>query len=133
MIRTVSRIRSSIRADLRRTLYEEAEAQGARIVLGAKIDAEATDFPDAVIRQANSEEQLKANLVIGADGAQSMCRAALLQQRPNRHFLRPTGTIVNRIVIDPESMQKNSLLDNQSPVAPKYPHLVGARRSGATY
>lgn len=41
-----------------------------------------------------------------------MCRAALLQQPNNHSHMRATGTIVNRIVIDPESIQKNSRLDD---------------------
>ncbi|KAL1966806.1 hypothetical protein VTN77DRAFT_3771 [Rasamsonia byssochlamydoides] len=100
------------RADLRKILYEEAVARGAHIRLGVAIDSQTSDFPNGVIRFSGSREELRVDLVIGADGPQSMCRAALLQ-RPNNP--RPTGITVVRIVVPIAAILDSDMNDLVSP------------------
>lgn len=95
------------RADLRRILFEEAEAQGARVRLGVRIDIEKTSFADGVFHLAG-EEEIHADLVIGADGLQSTCRDSLF---PQLYPLRSTGKLVYRTIIDTEAMKSTQLND----------------------
>ena len=115
------------RADLRKILHEEAVNQGACIRLGCKIDTKAIDWANGVLSLTTGEE-VRADLIIGADGAQSMCRAALVQ-KPNRaHF---TGQIVNRTIIDPLAMKNSHLLDLLSP--PKIHNWLGHQSMAVCY
>ena len=94
------------RADLRKTLADEAIARGAEIRLGSKISPENTDFAEAVIRLSDGEA-IEADLILGADGEYSVCREALLQ-RPDPP--KPIGRLSNRIVIDAEAALKDPLI-----------------------
>ena len=95
------------RADLRRILFEEAEAQGAHVRLGTKIDVEKTRFSDGALHLAG-EEECHVDLVIGADGLQSTCRNAMF---PQVNHLRSTGKIVNRTIIETEAIKSSQLND----------------------
>ena len=95
------------RADFRRILFDEAAARSVHVRFGVQIDLTRTDFGRGVIRLAKDAEEIEADLVIGADGAHSVCRQALLK-RPDPP--RPSGTLVNRIVIDAELLSKNTHL-----------------------
>lgn len=109
------------RAELRRILYDEAKVHGIPLLLGININPETSDLPNGVVRFTRGEnetedknvEELRADLIIGADGAHSMCRETLTK-RPNR--VQSTGTCVNRIVIDAASLRDHpSLHDLISP------------------
>ena len=115
------------RADLRKILYEEAASQGAMIRFGCKIDTKTTDWANGVLHLAGGEE-VRAGLVIGTDGAQSMCRAALVQ-KPNR--ARFAGQIVNRAIIDPSAIKDSNLLELLSP--PKVHNWLGPESMAVCY
>jgi salicylate hydroxylase len=93
------------RADLRKILYEEAVAQGADVRFGVHIDSQTSDLPNGVIRFTEPQEMI-ADLVIGADGPQSICRAALVQKP---HHQRPTGITVVRIVVPITAIRDSDL------------------------
>ena len=94
------------RADLRRTLADEASARGVEIRLGSKINLETTRFAEAKIRLFDGEEVI-GDLVIGADGEHSVCREALLQRSDPP---KPIGRLSNRIVIDATEALKHPLI-----------------------
>lgn len=94
------------RADLRRLLFDEAEAQDVCVRLGTKIIPEHTEIFNGVIRLA-SDEQITADLIIGADGASSMCRRVLVEEP---RLSKATGRIGNRIVIDSDVMLQDERL-----------------------
>ncbi|KAL8961199.1 MAG: hypothetical protein Q9193_002210 [Seirophora villosa] len=111
------------RAQLRRILFDAAEASGARIRLGAVIDPARIDFANGVINTASTEEPMTANchykdqevednlaadLLVAADGQQSETRAYLSGEK-NRPV--PTGKMVNRILIGVERMRELGLED----------------------
>ncbi|KAG6861635.1 hypothetical protein C0995_014074 [Termitomyces sp. Mi166 len=62
-------------AALRHLLYELALFSGAAVRLGAKVSA--IDAVNRTITLANSEEQLRANVIIGADGTTGLTRRLL--------------------------------------------------------
>lgn len=117
------------RADLRRILYDEAVARGAQVRLGVTVDGQASDFANGVVRFSGSQEELRADLVVGADGPQSMCRAALVQ-RPNNP--RPTGATVVRIVVPVSAIERDpALRDLVSP--PSVQTWLGPRSLAVCY
>ena len=115
------------RVDLRRILYEKAVSQGVCIRFGCKIDAKTTDWSNGVLRIAENED-LCADLIVGTDGAQSMCRTALLQKPYRKRF---SGKIVNRTVIDPLAMRNSNLIDLISP--PKIHNWLGPDSLAVAY
>ena len=95
------------RADLRELLCDEAVARGADIRLGSKVELfEETNSGNVVIHVGKGGK-LDANLVIGADGARSMCREALTQRPDRPKFM---GKIAYRIVVHEEAMARNPRL-----------------------
>ncbi|MCJ1263255.1 hypothetical protein MMC22_003125 [Lobaria immixta] len=115
------------RADLRRILFEEAEARGAQVRLGVKIDIGKTSLADGVLHLANGEE-IHADLVIGADGLQSTCRGALF---PQLNPLRSTARIVNRTIIDTKAMESSQL--NNLVLTPNIHAWLGPRSMAICY
>ena len=89
------------RPDLRRILFEKARARGAYIHLGTKIDIQRTDFEKNLL-YAVSGAAFKVDLIIAADGQQSEARE-LLAGSPNQP--RPTGKMVNRVLMSIETMK----------------------------
>ncbi|KAL8787320.1 MAG: hypothetical protein Q9195_007815 [Heterodermia aff. obscurata] len=97
------------RADLRQTLYTHALSLNTTIHLGTKIDPHnsTTSLPTATVTLP-SGEALTGDLLIGADGESSTCRASLLN-RPSPP--RPIGRLSNRIVIPASACPDRSLID----------------------
>ena len=94
------------RADLRKILFDEAENQGVHIRLGSAISFNKSELGNGVVRLADGEVA-GADLIIGADGANSMCREALLQ-RPSAQ--RVPSRLLCRVVLDIEKMRQNPRL-----------------------
>lgn len=94
------------RADLRRILFNHAQNEGVDIRMGMKIDKSESDLPQGVIRFHNAA-QLNADLIIGADGENSMCREALLGAA---YPPRPSGRVANRILINIARLQQDPVL-----------------------
>jgi salicylate hydroxylase len=84
------------RAHLRQVLYDEAIAQGVIIRHGIKIDAAGVDLANGTLTLADSSETVHADLFVGADGGESVVRAALIGYKP---IAVPHGKIVHRILI----------------------------------
>ena len=61
------------RADLRKTPFDEAKNQGVRIRLGSAISFNDSELENGVVRLADGEVA-GADLIMGADGANSKCR-----------------------------------------------------------
>ncbi|KAL7627698.1 hypothetical protein AAE478_001892 [Parahypoxylon ruwenzoriense] len=85
------------RAHLRQLLYDEAVAQGVVVRHGVSIDAAGVDLANGVLRLSSSSTTIHADLFIGADGGQSVVRAALTGRKPRAV---PHGKVVNRLLID---------------------------------
>ncbi|KAI3317805.1 FAD binding domain-containing protein [Xylariaceae sp. AK1471] len=89
------------RAHLRQVLYDEAIAQGVTIRHGIKIDAAGVDLANGTLTLAGSSETIHADLFIGADGGESVVRAALIGYKPKAV---PHGKIVHRILINEQDI-----------------------------
>ncbi|CAJ2507423.1 Uu.00g086090.m01.CDS01 [Anthostomella pinea] len=86
------------RARLLGILYAEAIARGVVIRHGVSIDVAGVDLAGGVLRLAGpSEEIIHADLVVGADGANSVIREAVTGGKP---AVVPHGKVVNRILVD---------------------------------
>ncbi|KAI4197488.1 MAG: hypothetical protein LQ350_005865 [Teloschistes chrysophthalmus] len=104
------------RPDLRRILFDEAQACGARILLDTNVDLRITDFAKGFLYGAtvaeghtkDRKQRFAADLAIAADGQQSNARAYLTAS-PTRPT--PTGKMVNRILIDIDRMRDLGLDD----------------------
>ncbi|KAI9683796.1 MAG: hypothetical protein M1822_005986 [Bathelium mastoideum] len=90
------------RPDLRQILVDEAVAQGAEIHFGARINIKRSNFTDGILRATNGSS-FEVNLAVAADGQQSEARA-FLSGRENAP--KPTGRMVNRVLIDPATMRR---------------------------
>lgn len=91
------------RAHLRELLYDEAHAHGVEIRHGIKIDTAGIDLINGEIKLHGSLETLKADLFIGADGAQSVVREAL---GGRKETAIPHGKIVNRILVEESAIME---------------------------
>ena len=115
------------RPDLRRILFEEAEARGACIRFGTAVDMQRTDFENGFLYtittntittttgsdgKGKNEEVFATDLAVAADGQQSEARAYLMGQA-NRPI--PTSKMVNRILISIERMRELGLEDLITP------------------
>ncbi|KAF2969156.1 hypothetical protein GQX73_g4416 [Xylaria multiplex] len=89
------------RADLRQVLYDEAIAQGVAIRHGIKIDVAGVDLAHGVLKLADTSETIQADLFVGADGGESVVRAALIGHKPKAI---PHGKIVHRILIQEQDI-----------------------------
>ncbi|KAL8668685.1 MAG: hypothetical protein Q9168_006695 [Polycauliona sp. 1 TL-2023] len=115
------------RPDLRRILFEEAEAQGASIHLGITADVHRTDFKNGTVHVTEAEgsasaahkpdegrrqQKFPADMVVAADGQQSEARS-FLAGRSNQPVA--TGKMVNRILIGIDRIRELGLDDLINP------------------
>ena len=87
------------RADLRRVLFDEAQARGADIQFSRKIDPQKSNFGKGVV--GGPDFRVSADLVVAADGQHSQARAFLLG-KPNAPSL--TGKAVTRVLVDVQTL-----------------------------
>lgn len=92
------------RAAFHKELCDEAGRLGVKFRLGSVVTG--IDFEKTAVRIRNQED-LAADLIIGADGLKSPCREALLGRADPPHL---TGDMAYRIVIKTEEMKKYSEL-----------------------
>ncbi|KAI2615213.1 FAD binding domain-containing protein [Hypoxylon sp. NC1633] len=85
------------RAHLRELLYNEALVHGVEIRHGIHINAADIDLENGEVKLSNPPETFKADLFIGADGAQSVVREALNGRK--EHAI-PHGKIVYRMLVE---------------------------------
>jgi salicylate hydroxylase len=92
------------RADYHKILVEEAQRLGVKMLLNSVVTG--IDFEKPSIHIKNKPD-LKADIVLGADGLKSVCRESLLGQPDPPHL---TGDLVYRIIVKAEDMKKHPLL-----------------------
>ncbi|KAH9983717.1 FAD binding domain-containing protein [Xylariaceae sp. FL0662B] len=85
------------RAHLRELLYDEALGHGVEIKHGIYVNVADIDLENSEVKLSNPPETFKADLVIGADGAQSVVREAL---NGRKEQAIPHGKLVNRILVE---------------------------------
>lgn len=89
------------RADLRRIFHDRAVKLGARIMLGARVSR--VKFETSEV-ELISGQRLKGDLILGADGENSVCREWLLSQANSP---RSSGDIVYRLAIPASRISSN--------------------------
>jgi salicylate hydroxylase len=89
------------RADFHKILVEEARRLGVDIKLGCVVTG--VDFRKPAVL-VEGQPEFRADVVIGADGLNSVCREALLGH-PDPP--RPTGDLAYRILVKVEDMKKH--------------------------
>ena len=104
------------RADLCKILYEEALNQDVTVRFGCSVQH--IDFARPAV-QLSTGETVAADLVLGADGARSVCREAMLghTDTPKR-----SGKLIYRVCIDMDTMSRN-------PLSPKDPYMARSSRT----
>lgn len=85
------------RVDLQVALCERAQQLGVRVRLGARVAD--VDFDAPLLTLKEGGEQLKADLIVGADGLWSKCRERLLASKGMSDEPLPTGDLAYRIVL----------------------------------
>ena len=116
------------RAHLRQVIYDAAIARGVEFRFGIAVKVEDLDLEGGVLKIHDSEP-FSADLFIGADGANSVLREVITNQKAK---LVPHGFIVHRIVIE-ESLIQNSpnlrhLVDNPNIIV-----WLGPKSQAVTY
>ena len=99
------------RPELRSILYEEAKLHGAEIFLGTKVDFSSTQFDSRLLRSTDGRT-FEVDLIVAADGQQSTAREWLSGKANNP---RPTGRMVNRILMGVDRMKELGLESLISP------------------
>ncbi|KAI5859278.1 FAD binding domain-containing protein [Durotheca rogersii] len=89
------------RGDLRGLLYDGAVAEGVDVRHGVSIDLGDIDLVNGVVKLSGQSEVLRADLIIGADGAHSVVREALAGRKDEAV---PHGKVVNRILIEEKAI-----------------------------
>ena len=103
------------RADFHGVLVEAAEALGVTIRLGVTVSD--IDFPAARI-SLKSGELVQGDVVLGADGLNSACKALLLGSHHHHHHkaataaapLLPTGDLAYRLTVREADMRQHACL-----------------------
>lgn len=93
------------RAQLRRILYETAVAAGVQFKLNFNVEAAGIDLERGVLRLSQNEmppEIFRADLFVGADGANSVFREVLTGRKLD---VVPHGIVVNRILVEEKAIK----------------------------
>lgn len=90
------------RADYHRILVEEVRRLGVSILLSSTVVG--IDFEKPSVKLIQGSE-LRADVVVGADGLKSVCRQVLLGCLDPPHF---TGDLAYRIIIKTEDIKKHA-------------------------
>lgn len=94
------------RGDLQVALVERAKELGVKVQLASKmVDV---DFEHSSLRLENGTE-MRADLLVGADGLWSKCRECFLKQSGRSDSPLPTGDLAYRIVLNLEDLQDPEL------------------------
>lgn len=93
------------RADFHTVLADEARRLGVDIQLGAIVSG--IDFEDARVRLLGREEAVQADVVIGADGLNSVSRELLLGRKDPPHR---TGDLAYRLTVKEADMRAHPVL-----------------------
>ncbi|KAI4160900.1 MAG: hypothetical protein LQ342_005326 [Letrouitia transgressa] len=88
------------RADYHKILVDEAERLGVKIFLGSMVSG--IDFERPAVRLAGKPD-FDVDVILGADGINSVCRDALLSRPDPPHL---TGDLAYRIIVKAEDMRK---------------------------
>ena len=96
------------RVDVQVALVNRAKELGAQVRLGAKVVG--IDFDEPSLKLESGEE-LKADLLVGADGLWSKCRELFLATKHTSDSPLPTGDLAYRIVLRLEDLEDPELRD----------------------
>lgn len=96
------------RVDVQRALADRAKQLGARLRLGARVSD--IDFDKPSVKLEGGEE-LKADLVVAADGLWSKCRERYLATKGKSDTPLPTGDLAYRIVLKLDEVDDQELRD----------------------
>lgn len=88
------------RADYHKILVEEAERLGVKILLGSMVSG--INFEKPAVQLAEKPD-FDVDVILGADGINSVCRDALLGRPDPPHL---TGDLAYRIIVKAEDMKK---------------------------
>ncbi|KAI0387829.1 FAD binding domain-containing protein [Hypomontagnella monticulosa] len=95
------------RGHLCELLCEEAIANGVEIRYGITIDVPDIDLANGELKLSNPPEVFKADLFVGADGAQSVVREVLTGTKEKAI---PHGKVVNRVLIEEKDIMERPRL-----------------------
>ncbi|KAL8662173.1 MAG: hypothetical protein Q9202_004929 [Teloschistes flavicans] len=93
------------RADYHKILVQEAKRLGVTILLDSKITD--IDFEKPSVLLGRGKGEIRADIILGADGLKSLCGEAMLR-RPDPP--QATGDLVYRIILDTIDMQRDPSL-----------------------
>ncbi|KAI4244547.1 MAG: hypothetical protein LQ352_006787 [Teloschistes flavicans] len=93
------------RADYHKILVQQAKRLGVTILLDSKITD--IDFEKPSVLLGRGKGEIRADIILGADGLRSLCREAMLR-RPDPP--QATGDLVYRIILDTIDMQRDPSL-----------------------
>lgn len=93
--------------DMQETLIEAAQAAGAEVWKGARVDAIVPgDPPHVAVRHDSVEHDVAARLVVGADGRRSAARKwGRFDVRRDPENLRITGVLISGVPADEAALQ----------------------------
>ncbi|CAD0110242.1 unnamed protein product [Aureobasidium uvarum] len=94
------------RVDLQKTLAQRAKDLGVKLRLNSKVIS--VDFEQSTIH-LDDGTTYEADLLVGADGLWSKCRAHFLKQSGKEDAPLPTGDLAYRIVLDLDDLQDPEL------------------------
>ncbi|KAI1660726.1 hypothetical protein F4813DRAFT_262332 [Daldinia decipiens] len=107
------------RAHLRELLYDEALSYGVEIRHGVHINVADINLEKGEVKLSDPLETFEADLIIGADGAQSVVREAL---NGHKEEATPHGKIVNRILVEEAVIIKILYLTSRTTLLLKHIH-----------